>query len=207
VKLNTFISIHKGATGLVVLGLIAIFQEWDNPTAWVYLALHGGYGILWGLKSYFFPDRSWESKVNWFYGAFVAWGSLTTYWAAPFLLIWRGVRAPLWFISGCILIYIIGVFFHFAADMQKTMGLNYRPGQLITDGIWALCRNPNYFGELLIYLAFALLAMHWLPIAIISLWVIFYWIPNMRRKDRSLARYAEFEAYRARTKLFIPYIF
>jgi hypothetical protein len=32
------------------------------------------------------------------------------------------------------------------------------------------------------------------------------WIPNMRRKDKSLSRYPEFGAYAARTKLFIPYV-
>lgn len=32
------------------------------------------------------------------------------------------------------------------------------------------------------------------------------WIPNMRKEDRSLARYPEFEAYRNRTKLFIPFL-
>jgi hypothetical protein len=35
---------------------------------------------------------------------------------------------------------------------------------------------------------------------------MFYWPPNMRRKDRSLSRYPEFEAYRQRTKLFIPFV-
>jgi hypothetical protein len=34
-----------------------------------------------------------------------------------------------------------------------------------------------------------------------------YLLPNMRRKDRSLARYPTFAAYRARTKLFIPGLF
>jgi hypothetical protein len=32
------------------------------------------------------------------------------------------------------------------------------------------------------------------------------WIPNMRKEDRSLARYPEFEAYRNRTKLFTPFL-
>ena len=55
------------------------------------------------------------------------------------------------------------------------------------------CRNINYFGELLIYLGFSLLAMHWVPIACLAAMMILVWFPNMRRKDRSLARYPEFE--------------
>lgn len=206
-KLNTFITFHKILTGLVVFGMIASFKQWRNPTAWVYLAMHGGYGVLWFLKSLFFPDRSWEVKVRFIFGALIAWGSLTTYWLAPFLLTWRGVEAPYWYIGICVFLNIIGVFFHFSADMQKTTALLYRPNHLIMNGVWALSRNPNYFGELLIYLSFALLAMHWLPVLILFLWVIVYWIPNMRKKDQSLARFPEFEAYRARTRLFIPFIF
>jgi protein-S-isoprenylcysteine O-methyltransferase Ste14 len=65
----------------------------------------------------------------------------------------------------------------------------------------------NYFGELLIYGGFGLMAMHWLPVLILLVWIVFVWLPNMRKKDRSLSRYPEFEAYKARTRRFIPFIF
>jgi protein-S-isoprenylcysteine O-methyltransferase Ste14 len=207
VKANFYITLHKSLTGLVVLGMIALFQQWENPTAWVYLGLHASYGVLWGCKSALFPDANWERKVPWWYGVFVAWGSLTTYWVAPFLICWLGVRAPLWQLSGCIFLFVMGVFLHFSADMQKYTALKYRPGHLVTEGVWSLTRNPNYLGELFIYLALALLARHWLPVGILLLWVLVYWLPNMRKKDRSLARYPEFEAYRRRTRMFIPYLY
>jgi steroid 5-alpha reductase family enzyme len=91
--------------------------------------------------------------------------------------------------------------------MQKHIALQLRPGRLITTGMVARCRNMNYFGELLIYLSFALLAMHWIPLLILLLVIVVVWLPNMRRKDRSLARYPEFEAYGRRSKLFIPFLF
>jgi protein-S-isoprenylcysteine O-methyltransferase Ste14 len=68
-------------------------------------------------------------------------------------------------------------------------------------------RNINYFGELIIYAGFGLLAMHWLPAALILAWVIFVWLPNMRRKERSLSRYPSFEAYRKVSRLFLPYLY
>jgi steroid 5-alpha reductase family enzyme len=70
--------------------------------------------------------------------------------------------------------------------------------------LWSLCRNPNYLGEFMIYLSFALLAAHWLPLVVIALYMVVIWFPNMQRKDQSLARYPEFAAYKRRTKLFIP---
>jgi protein-S-isoprenylcysteine O-methyltransferase Ste14 len=51
------------------------------------------------------------------------------------------------------------------------------------------------------------LAMHWLPLAILGLFIVVIWLPNMRRKDRSLSRYPEFENYSSNTRLFIPFLF
>ena len=203
-KQRHFIDSHKGFTFLAVLIMMAIYDQWRNPTAWVYLALHGSYGLLWVLKSRTFPDRQWEQRTGPGY-ALVIWGGLTLYWIAPWLLTWRGVEAPPWYLGLCISLYAFGLFFHFASDMQKHTALKLRPG-LITDGLWSRCRNPNYFGELLIYLGFGLLAMHWAPLAVIALFIAVIWYPNMRRKERSLARYPEFEEYRKRSKLFIPFL-
>ena len=205
-KQRHFIDSHKAATGLFVLALIAIYDQWDNPTAWVYLALHGTYGLLWVLKSRIFPDKQWEQPTSFAYGL-VIWTGLTLYWIAPWLITSQHVQAPPWYLGLCIAIYALGVFWHFASDMQKSMFLKLKPGHLMTDGLWSRLRNPNYFGELLIYLGFGLLAMHWAPLIVILLFVLIVWLPNMRRKDRSLARYPDFASYKARSKLFLPFVF
>jgi steroid 5-alpha reductase family enzyme len=205
-KQKHFIDIHKGVTFLFILFLMGIYHQWENPTAWIYLALHGCYGLLWVLKSRVFPDRQWEQATGVAYGL-VIWAGLSLYWVAPWLLVAREVQAPGWYLALCVSLYIFGVFFHFAADMQKHTSLQLRPGRLITEGLWSHLRNPNYFGEFLIYLGFGLLAMHWLPVAILLLWVLVVWFPNMRKKDRSLARYPEFARYRAQSKQFIPFIY
>jgi steroid 5-alpha reductase family enzyme len=204
-KRRFLIDTHKGATGPVILSLMAIYAQWQNPTAWIYLALHGTYGVLWVLKSRIFPDKSWERKASRFDIVYF-WGGMSLYWVAPWLLISRGVVAPPWYTGLCISLYAFGVFFHFAADMQKHVALQLEPERLITTGLVARCRNMNYFGELLIYLGFGLLAMHWIPLLILLLVFAVVWLPNMRRKDRSLARYSEFEAYRRQSTLFIPFL-
>lgn len=205
-KLKFFVDTHKGATLFVMLGLMALYQQWNNPTAWLYIALHGTYGLLWVAKSRLFPDKRWEEHVSWLFGIAGAWGGLTLYWLGGWIVMARGVHAPGWYAALCVAIYTIGIFFHFAADMQKHTAMRLNPGRLITDGFFGLSRNPNYFGEMLIYLGFGLLARHWLPLAVLALWIAAYWWPSMIRKDRALARYPDFAAYAARTKRFIPYL-
>ena len=205
-KQKYFIDSHKAVTFLVVLGLMAWFKQWDNPTAWVYLALHGTYGILWVFKSRIFPDKQWEQDISLFYGLY-NWAGLSLYWIAPFIITSQNVQAPAWLLGLSVSTYTFGIFLHYAADMQKHVQLKYNPGQLIEDGLMAKTRNINYFGELLIYLGFGMLAMHWLPLAVIALYLAIIWFPNMLKKDKSLARYAGFAEYKRKSKLFLPFLF
>jgi len=205
-KHKTFIDGNKILIPLFLLVLMLLYQQWQNPTACVYLALHGTYGILWVLKSNIFPDKTWEQQVSWLYGL-ATWFGLCLYWVGGWIIFSQGVQAPAWWLGFCVSVYIFGVFLHFTADMQKYISLRLNPGQLITDGLFTRVRNINYFGELLLYAGFGLLAMHWLPIAILLLWVIVIWLPNIARKERSLARYPEFKAYSRRTKRFVPFIY
>lgn len=200
-----FIDSHKGVTGIFIAALIVWHEAWNNPTAMVYFALHGSYGILWVVKSLTFPDKSWEKSCSLWRGLAI-WAGLSLYWIAPWIITSGDVRAPAWLLTLAVSMFSFGLFLHFSADMQKHVALALRPGQLIRTGLWSRLRNPNYFGELLIYLSFALLAMHWLPLGVLALFILFYWVPNMRRKDQSLSRYDEFADYSARSWLFIPFI-
>jgi len=202
-KQKHFINTHKAVTFVVVLILMAVYSGWDNTTAWVYLGLHGTYGILWVMKSRIFPDRSWEENASLGLGL-VYWAGLSLYWITPWLILSRGIIIPGWYLGICVSMNIFGVFFHFVSDMQKHTALRYQPEHLISDGMFQQVRNTNYFGELLIYMGFSLLAKHWLPPLIVFAYVLMVWLPNMRRKDRSLSRYPGFEAYQERTKMFIP---
>ena len=132
------------------------------------------------------------------------WIALTFYWSAPWIIVSQDVRAPAWHLGLAVLAWGLGVFLHFASDMQKHMHLRHAAGTLLTEGLWSRCRNPNYLGELLIYASFASLALHWLPLAWLAAFVLGVWAPNMLRKDRSLSRYPEFAAWKERSWLFIP---
>lgn len=200
-KIKHVINLHKGATAFYIAALMVAYQNFGLGP-WVYLALHGTYGLLWLLKDRLYPDKQWEQSIAVGAGA-VTFGFLGLYWVAPFLLISRGVEPPLPLVAGAIALNILGIFLHYASDAQKYFTLKYQPG-LITEGLFARCRNTNYLGEILIYFSFALLAMHWLPFAILGLFAALVFVPNMRKKDQSLSRYPEFADYKARSGLLLP---
>lgn len=204
-KQKHFIDAHKLATGPAISLMILARGSFEHTTAMVYLGLHATYGLLWFFKSRIFPDKKWEQPTGLAYGL-VIWAGLTLYWVAPWLLITRNVEAPAWLLAVCVAMGLLGMFLHFTTDMQKSTALKLEPEHLVTDGMLERCRNTNYFGELLIYMSFALLSMHWLPLVILSLFVGLVWVPNMLRKERSLTRYAGFEAYKERSRFFIPFL-
>ena len=189
----------------MVLLLIWYFNQWENPTAWIYLALHGSYGIMWILKSLIFPDKTWEAKCTIWYGLYI-WGGLTLYWISPFIIMSFSIYNSPIYLGILVFMFAMGIFFHYAADMQKHVYLKLKPGQLIRDGLMSRCRNTNYFGELLIYLSFALMSKHWIPIAVLISFLMIIWLPNMWRKDKSLSRHPNYEEYRNRSFLLIPFI-
>tara|TARA_B100000686_G_scaffold338726_1_gene411669 strand:+ start:219 stop:848 length:630 start_codon:yes stop_codon:yes gene_type:complete len=207
-KQKHYIDLHKGATFIYILALMFIFNKdsnLNNINIYIYLALHGTYGILWILKSYIFPDRQWESKCSIWYGLLI-WIGLSLYWIAPYIIITNNIQSPNWYISTCIFIYILGIFFHFTSDMQKFIQLKYNPNQLITTTMFKKIRNINYLGEFFIYAGFSMLAMHWIPMVALALFILLVWIPNMIKKDQSLSRYENFEEYQKNTNIFFPFI-
>lgn len=198
-----FIDSHKGSNAVAIVALMTWFDAWHNETAWVYLGLHGTYGLLWILKSRFFPDKQWERPVPWSMGL-VTWAFLTLYWVGPYVITSRDLHAAPWLLGLCVALWGVGVWLHFASDMQKYVHLQARPGTLLQDGLWSRIRNPNYLGELMIYSSFCLLSRHWAPMAVLALAVFAMWVPNMIKKDRSLSRYPGFAAWKQRSWLLIP---
>ncbi len=203
-KIKHPINAHKGLTAVVVLGMMACYSNFSTAP-WIYLALHGGYGILWLLKDRIYPDKSWEEEVSWVMGV-ITFLLLSLYWVSAWLLISRGVQPPDSLLAAAVCLNILGVFLHFGSDSQKYFTLKNQPG-LITDGFFARTRNPNYLGELLIYSSFALLSLHWLPFVILAGFVAGIFVPNILRKDKSLSRYPEFETYRLQSGLLLPKLF
>ena len=103
--------------------------------------------------------------------------------------------------------YTIGMLFHFGSDCQKYFTLKYKtPRSLITDGFFSYTRNPNYFGEVLIYTGYAVWSRSFMVFGVfLAMWAMLF-IPNMNKKDRSMSRYPEFKSWKENTGFFFPRI-
>ena len=202
-KLNQIINLHKGLTIFVVTGLMIFYKNY-SIAAWVYLSLHGTYGILWLLKEKIFPDPYFKEKIN-LITSITGFIFLGSYWIAPYILIssQKSVSYPI--IAACISINIIGVFLHFASDAQKYFTLKIKK-ELIKDGFFKNIRNTNYLGEILIYLSFAILSMSLIPFAILALFFLIVFLPRMLKKDKSLTKYPSFKKYKKISGLLLPKI-
>jgi protein-S-isoprenylcysteine O-methyltransferase Ste14 len=201
-KIGTYINAHKVLVIPVVLGLMWLYGNW-SAEAYIYLALHGTYSILWLIKQTTFPDHRFEERQPPLIGIPFIFLPLAGYYLAPYLLISRHVSLPPYLLAIVLSSYTLGIFLHYVSDAQKYYTLKFHKG-LIEEGLFARTRNPNYLGEILIYTAYALMSLHWLPFVILAGWIFGFFVRNMLAKDRSMSRYPEFAAYRRRTGLLIP---
>ena len=210
IKLAWVINVQKAGT----LPFIAALMWWygnASAAAWVYLGLHGGYGLSWLVKDLLVPDRGWQQRVT-FGGALLSFLLvLAPYWVLPWLLISPVLgpghpppAPPL--MAACIVLFTIGLTLMIGADAQKNATLAARPG-LITTGFYARMRHPNYLGEMLIYGSFALMVRHWIPWVILGAIWTFVFMTTIAAQEVSLSRHPGWAAYKARTGLLLPTLF
>ena len=62
-------------------------NEFNNYSlgAYLYLAIHGSYGMLWLTKDIAFPDSSWEGKMT-IFACISGCGLLSAYWYLPYMM-------------------------------------------------------------------------------------------------------------------------
>ena len=203
-KERYFINLHKLCTPFVILTLMRYFNNFSTGPL-IYFGLHTGYCICWLLKETIYPDESFENRISppMFVLAFIA---VACYWIAPYMLISSKIVPSVVTILFSVPTCLVGFFYHFGSDAQKYFVLKERKG-LIMDGFFATTRNPNYFGEVLMYIGWGVLSESPLPVGILLCFALFLFYPRMRRKDISLSRYPEFTNYKKRSNFFFPRIF
>jgi protein-S-isoprenylcysteine O-methyltransferase Ste14 len=87
-------------------------------------------------------------------------------------------------------------------------GMQIPPERLVTTGPYAWCRNPMYLGHLIFLLGLALTFRS--PLALLFLAFSAVWFHKRITRDEKRLRElfgAEYEAYAARVKRWVPYLF
>lgn len=212
-KLAWIINFQKGACFPFFALLMWYYADktpWATSTAaWIYLGLHGSYGLMWLLKDMVFPDPSWQGRCTIASALFGALG-LAGYWAIGWALI-SGFSEPqyplpvsLWF-TLCISLVVSGTGIMMAADAQKFFTLKLQRG-LITSGMFRYVRHPNYLGEMMIYGGFSLLAWHWIAALVLAYFWGCMFATNMAMKEASMSRYPQWAAYKKSSWYLIPFV-
>lgn len=115
------------------------------------------------------------------------------------------------------LVWAFGFGFEVLADSQKNKfkADNENEGKFINVGLWSWSRHPNYFGEIVLWIGVAIIALpilqgwQWLtmisPIFIALLLTRISGIPMLETcADEKWGGQEDYEAYKARTSILIP---
>jgi protein-S-isoprenylcysteine O-methyltransferase Ste14 len=206
-KLAWVIDFQKLATIPLFGALIAWYHN-TSVAAWIYLGMQCTYGLVWLIKDLTFPDPNFHKRITIGAGIATFFSVLGWYWVFGWLLI-SGVSRPsyplpdyIWFCL-CVSLCIMGCVLMIAADAQKYFTLRIKRG-LITDGMYRFIRHPNYLGEMMTYGSFALMVWHWLPFLVLAwVWGGLFAV-NMKLKEVSMSRYAEWADYKKRSWWQVP---
>jgi steroid 5-alpha reductase family enzyme len=115
------------------------------------------------------------------------------------------------------IVWLIGFGIEVTADRQKT-AFNSMPankGKFINTGLWSWSRHPNYFGEIVLWIGVAIIALpvlrgwQWAtlisPIFIILLLTRISGVPLLeKRADEKWGGQPDYEAYKAGTSVLVP---
>ena len=202
-RLDQAVNLQKFVTVFAIYGMMHYFDNF-SLAAWIYLGLHGVYGYTWLIKDLAFPNTAFEKRITISSLLMLLVGLNLLYWSLPWLFLSRHIEpsGPVLFVA--VFMHTLGVAWMAAADLQKNCMLRYRKG-LITNGVFAYTRNPNYLGEVMIYSTYALLAAHWFSWLVIVLQFFCLFLPRMLAKDASISRYPEWPEYERRSSLIIPW--
>jgi steroid 5-alpha reductase family enzyme len=112
------------------------------------------------------------------------------------------------------LIWMFGFTIEVAADTQKSRFREdpANKGQFIHTGVWAWSRHPNYFGEIVLWIGVAVIALPilrgWQWVTLISpvfVTLLLTRVPMLeKRADEKWGGQEDYEAYKERTPVLIP---
>lgn len=226
-RTETFYDLTGGLTYITVT-LLALFLTPDIDARGLLLS---GLVIVWAVRlaSFLFlriraagEDRRFREIKQAFWRFLLAW-TLQGLWvvfslAAALAAITSTYRREMDLAAAAgLVVWLAGFAVEVIADRQKS-AFNAKPenrGRFISTGLWSWSRHPNYFGEIVLWIGVALIAVPvlrgWQYVTLVSpLFIIFLLtrvsgVPLLeKRADEKWGGEPEYEAYKARTSVLIP---
>jgi steroid 5-alpha reductase family enzyme len=115
------------------------------------------------------------------------------------------------------LIWVVGFAIEVLADAQKSRFRSdpANKGRFMNTGLWARSRHPNYFGEIVLWIGIAVIALPvlsgWQWVTLISPVFVFLLLTRVsgvpmleKRADKEWGGQDEYEAYKERTPVLVP---
>ena len=159
IPMHFTVNFNKGTMMIYIFCLMCYFNNFSLG-AWIYLSLHGNYGLIWFLKDRVFPDVGFNREATTLSALFPFPVVLIPYYFIAFWMIQgldeaqRNPSNERIFVA--IQLYCLGVVLMVLTDAQKYLVLRERRG-LITHCMTGWSRNMNYVGEMMLYSSFAVL--------------------------------------------------
>lgn len=144
------------------------------------------------------------------------WVSFTL--AAALAAITSTIRKPLdiFAVLG-LLVWGMGFSIEVIADLQKSRFRQdpANKGKFISSGLWAWSRHPNYFGEIMLWVGVAIIALPilrgWQWLTLISPLFVFFLLTRVsgipmleKRADQKWGGQADYELYKQQTSILVP---
>lgn len=206
--------VRDGNTSMIQLLLLAMVSAWG-----LRLAYHVFRRFLASSSEdprYIELRKKWPARfigLQTYLRIYLVQGLLATIISLPVIIMIGGTIIPaVGFASLGIAIWLIGFIIEIMADMQLKIFLSVpeNRGKLMTDGLWAYSRHPNYFGEVVLWWGIGLMTYGTMfaslgllgPLVITLLIVFVSGIPPAERRSRTKPGW---NAYAKKTNALIPW--
>tara|TARA_B100002052_G_scaffold299151_1_gene335717 strand:+ start:818 stop:1684 length:867 start_codon:yes stop_codon:yes gene_type:complete len=145
-----------------------------------------------------------------------AWVSITSL-AALTVITSQNLYKDNAFIVIGVIIWLFGFIFEVVSDFQKTK-FKSNPknnGQFIKNGLWSVCRHPNYFGEIVLWIGISVIAFpnleNWQHVSLISPLFVYLLLTKISginlleaKAEKKWGTSDEYKKYRSQTPQLIP---
>jgi steroid 5-alpha reductase family enzyme len=226
-KTQSFYDLTGSVTNVTVIGVSIMLTPVVDSRAW----LLAGIIVIWAVRLGYFlftririsgEDRRFREITVSFPRFLLAWTlqglwvALTLAAALAAITSMRKVGLDLFALAG-LLVWLVGFGIEVVADRQKR-SFNANPDnkdKFIRTGIWSWSRHPNHFGEIVLWIGVAIIALpvlrgwQWLtlisPVFVTILLTRISGIPMLEtHADKKWGGQPDYEAYKARTSVLIP---